>query len=152
VRRAGEVRSYRCTQPGAIVTAEFTGSEVGAGGRSGNRGPTPRSAIPFINMEPRPRWEGTSLLRSLGLGFRSRDTERYCRTLQLNRSRWGLTRKGWGASPNKWSSIMMRKIAIGLTAAAIITAGSTLSASAIYGGGGGESAIHGGSRGDGAAC
>jgi hypothetical protein len=43
----------------------------------------------------------------------------------------------------------MRKIAIGLAAAAIITAGSTLSASAIYGGGGGESAIHGGSRGDG---
>jgi len=38
----------------------------------------------------------------------------------------GLIRKGWGASPNKWSSIMMHKIAIGLAAAAIATAGSTL--------------------------
>jgi len=56
----------------------------------------------------------------------------------------GLIRKGWGASPNKWSSIMMHKIAIGLAAAAIATAGSTLSASAFPGGGGGESAIHGG--------
>src|SRR5258708_32789750 len=46
-------------------------------------------------------------------------------------------------------SIMMRKIAIGLVAAAIATAGSTLSASAIPGGGGGESAIPGGGRGDG---
>ena len=56
----------------------------------------------------------------------------------------GLIRKGWGASPNKWNSIMMHKIAIGLAAAAIATAGSTLSASAFPGGGGGESAIHGG--------
>ncbi len=39
---------------------------------------------------------------------------------------------------------MMHKIAIGLAAAAIATAGSTLSASAFPGGGGGESAIHGG--------
>jgi hypothetical protein len=55
----------------------------------------------------------------------------------------GLIRKGWGAQ-NERVSIMMRKIAIGLVAAAIATAGSTLSASAIPSGGRGESAIPGG--------
>jgi hypothetical protein len=44
---------------------------------------------------------------------------------------------------------MIRKIAIGLAAAAIATAGSTLSASAIHGVGGIESAIHGAGEGDG---
>jgi hypothetical protein len=44
---------------------------------------------------------------------------------------------------------MIRKIAIGLAAAAIATTGSTLSASAIHGVGGIESAIHGAGEGDG---
>src|SRR6267378_2300173 len=43
-----------------------------------------------------------------------------------------------GCSERMEVSIMMRKIAIGLVAAAIATAGSTLSASAIPGGGGGD--------------
>src|SRR5258707_633052 len=46
-----------------------------------------------------------------------------------------------GCSERMEVSIMMRKIAIGLVAAAIATAVSTLSASAIPGGGRGESAI-----------
>src|SRR5216684_9355482 len=48
-------------------------------------------------------------------------------------------------------SIMMRKIAIGLVAAAIATGGSTLSASAIPGGGRADLAIHGGGDGGGGA-
>src|SRR5258708_22897064 len=44
---------------------------------------------------------------------------------------------------------MMRKIVIGLAAAAFVTGAATLSASAIPGGGRGESAIPGGGGGDG---
>jgi hypothetical protein len=45
--------------------------------------------------------------------------------------------KGWGASPKKRRSIMMRNIVTGLAAAVIATAASTFSASAIHGGFGG---------------
>ncbi len=46
---------------------------------------------------------------------------------------------------------MMRKIAIGLVAAALVTGASTLSASAIPGGGRADLAIHGGGDGGGGA-
>ena len=55
-------------------------------------------------------------------------------------TRWELPSfvlKGWGASPDKRRSIMMRNIVTGLAAAAIATAASTFSASAIHGGFGG---------------
>jgi hypothetical protein len=62
--------------------------------------------------------------------------EQLCRTAATHRKPLSLIRRGWGAQ-NDGVSIMMRKIAIGLAAAAIAIGGSTLSASAAKGGGGG---------------